>query len=166
MAEAVEKVPAETRWAIATQSLTGVYMALGKALVDIVGPERYEEINGQIWAAGGNASKQIADALGLAGDDAKSAAEIIQVVAGVVMGPEFKFETVEATAERVVLRSPECPWQNRAKELGISDDLCTSGDTAWCNALAKSFVPTVTVTMTKAMPRGDPYCGWVYELQK
>jgi hypothetical protein len=166
MAEAVEKIPAETRWIIATQALTGADVATAKALLDIVGQEEYNEINGQIWAELGRASKQIADDLGLAGADAKSAAETVMSVAVVAMGPEVKFEIVEATAEKAVLRSTGCPWWNRMKELGISDNLCSSGDSAWCDNLAKSLNPKVTVTLTKAKPRGDPYCEWVYELQK
>ncbi len=165
MADKVEKVPAETRWAIAAQSLTGATMATQKALLDAVGQEKYNEIVEQNWDAAGKASKQIADALGLAASDAKAAAETVDVVATVAMGPEFKLETVEATAERAVVRTTECPWWNRAKEFGLSDDFCAA-DPAWHNGLVKSFNPKLSVTLTKAMMRGDPYCEWVYELQK
>jgi len=166
MAEAVEKVPAETRWIIATQALTGSDIATAKATLDILGKEKYNEMKGQIWAELGKASKQIADNLGLAGDDAKSIIETINTVAVVAMGPEFKLEIVEANAEKGMVRCTECPWWNRTKELGSSDDFCSSGDIAWCNTFAKSLNPKVTVTLTQAMPRGDPYCEWVYELQK
>ena len=162
----VVKVPAETRWTIATQALTGAWIATGKALLDVVGQERYREMMGQIWAEGGKAAKQIADAFGLAGDDAKSAAETVTLVATVAMGPELKVETVEASAEKAVVRSTECPWWNRVKELGISDDLCSVGDLAYCDALAKSLNPKLTVSLTKALPLGDPYCEWVWESQK
>jgi predicted ArsR family transcriptional regulator len=166
MTDALEKVPAETRWTIATQALTGAVTATGKALLDVVGQEKYNEIERQIWSEGGKAAKQIADAFGLAGNDAKSAAETVELVATVMMGPELKVETVEATAEKTVVRATECPWWNRAKELGISDFDCSVGDSAWCNGLAKSLNPKVTVSLTKAMPRGDSYCEWVYKLQK
>lgn len=165
MAEEIEKVPAETRWPIATQALTGAVVASAKALQDEMGQERFNEIWGQIWGDLGKAAKQIADALGLAGGDVKSATEAVQLVATVAMGPEFKFETVEATPEKAVLRCTGCPWWNRQKELGISD-ICSVADPAWCNGLTKSLNPRVTITLTKAMPRGDSYCEWVYELQK
>jgi hypothetical protein len=166
MTEAVERVPAETRWAIATQTLTGAVMATNKAVLDIVGPEAYKEVMGQIWGGGGEAAKQIADALGLSGDDAKSLAATVPLLNTVIMGPELKFETVEATAGKAVVRSTECPWWNRAKELGISDDMCSVGDSAWHNSLAKALNPKLTITLTKAMPRGDQFCEHVYELQK
>jgi hypothetical protein len=166
MAATVEGVPPENRWAIATQALTGANMATDKALLDIVGQETYEEINGQIWAEGGKAAKQIADALGLTGDDAKSAAETNATVAAVTMGPEFEFETVEATAERAVMRCENCPWWNRMQEMGISDDLCSSGDQGFSSALVGSLNPNLVISLTKAMPRGDAYCEWVCELQE
>jgi len=164
MAEPLKKIPAEDRWSIATQALTGAVVALAKAVRDEVGPERYNEIWGQVWGELGKASKQIADALGLAGGDAKSAAETLQLVTDVAMGPEFK-RTVEGTAEKVVLRSTECVWWNRQKELGISD-VCPVACAAYCDAFAKSLNPKITVSQTKAMPRGDTYCELVWELQK
>jgi hypothetical protein len=82
------------------------------------------------------------------------------------MGPEFEFETVEATAEKAVVRCANCPWWNRMKEMGISDDLCSSGDAGFSAALVKSLNPNATIRLTQAMPRGDAYCEWVYELQE
>ena len=166
MAGEIEKVPAETRWIIATQGLTGVIVAIAKVLRDVVGQEKYNEIWPQIWAEAGKGSKQVADAFGLAGGDAKSAAETVMLVSVVAMGPELKFEFVEATAERAVLRGTGCPWWNRLKELGIEFDPCSLADPAYCDAFAKSLNPKVSVSLTKALPRGDSYCEWVYELQK
>ena len=166
MAQAVEKVPAETRWTIATKALTGAVTALAKALRDALGQERYNEVYGQIWTEQGKASKQIADALGLAGDDAKSVAEAFRSVIIVAMGPEFKTEIVEATAEKAVVRCTECPWWNRQQELGIPGDLCLVASAAYCDAFGKSLNPKVTVSQTSAMPQGDSYCESVWELQK
>ena len=163
MTETLEKVPGETRWAIASQTLTGASMAADKALLDVVGREQYEAINSQIWAEGGKAAKQIADNLGLTVEDPQSAAETLMTVATVAMGPEFEFETVEATADRAVVQCTNCPWWNRTQEMGISDDLCSCGDAAFVGALLNSLNPQVGVTLTKAMPRGDAHCEWVYE---
>jgi hypothetical protein len=166
MAETVEKVPAETRWTIATQGLTGAVVVAAKALLDVLGQEKYNEVWAQIWSQLGTASKQVADALGVAGDDAKSIAETTMFVTTVSMGPEIKVGTIEATAEKAVLRNTECPYWNRMKELGISDDICSVADPAYFNGFAKSLNPNVTVSLTKAMPKGDPCCEWVFELQK
>ncbi len=109
MDEALEKVPAETRWTIATQALTGAATAASKALRDALGQERYNEVWGQIWAEQGKASKEIADALSLDGDDAKSVGEAFQSVVIAAMGPECKFEMLEATPERAAIRCTGCP---------------------------------------------------------
>ena len=112
------------------------------------------------------AFKEIADALGLAGDDAKFVAGTFALVSALAMGPELKFETVEATAEKAVLRGTGCPWWNRQKELGISDDVLSAGDSAYCEAFTKILNPKVTLAHDKARHRGDPYCEFVFELQK
>ena len=164
--EAVENIAAETRWTIATQGLTGAYVATVKAMLDAVGREKYDEMMVQIWTEAGKSSKQIADVLGLTADDAKSAAETGRLVGIASMGPEFEFEVTEATAETASFRYHECQWWNRMKELGISDDLCSAACPAYWNGSATSFNPQLTVRLTKAKPWGDAFCEHIYELQK
>jgi len=166
MIDAIKKVPAENRWAVASKTMTGAIMATNKVILDIVGREKYNEFMEKIWSEGGKASKQIADTLGMNGKDAKSIADTVQGVATVEMGPEFKFVIVEATEEKATLRCTECPWLNRAKELGISDDMCSLADQAYANGFAKTINPKMKVTIIKAMPRGDAHCEWIYELEK
>jgi len=166
MEVSAERVPAETRWTITGQALTGVMMATHKALLDAVGREKYNEIVGQIWAGAGKATKQIADALGLASDDAKSLAETWALVTTLAIGPEAKVEITEATPERAVLKGTGCPFWNRQKESGFSDDVWSAGDSAYCEAATKTLNPNVTVKHDKAMHRGDPYCEWIFELRK
>ena len=62
--QAVAEIPAENRWMIATQGLTGAYVATVKAMLDAVGRDKYNEMMIQIWTEAGKSSKQIADALG------------------------------------------------------------------------------------------------------
>ena len=164
--EAVESITAEARWTIATQGLTGAYVAMVKAMLDAVGREKYNEIMVQIWTEAGKASKQIADVFGLAGHDASSATETARLVSIASMGPEFAFEVTEATAEKAAFRYHECQWWNRMKELGISDDLCSAACPAYWNASVKSFNPELTASLTKAKPWGDPFCEHVCELQE
>jgi len=166
MIDVKEKVPAENRWTIASQTMTGAIMTTNKILLDIVGREKYNEIIAQIWSEGGKASKQIADTLGLDGNDAESIAKTVLGVANVEMGPDFKLEMIEATTEKAIVRCTECPWQNRSRELGISEDMCSVGDQSWGNGLARTLNPKLKVTLTKAMPKGDAYCEWIYELEK
>ncbi len=61
MAEAIEKVPAEMRWEIATKGLTGAIVAYSNALKNAVGEEKFNEFNAGLWYAAGKDAKQFAD---------------------------------------------------------------------------------------------------------
>lgn len=50
MAEPIEKVPAETRWKIATKGLTGACTALSNALKDAIGEEKFNEFQVRLWS--------------------------------------------------------------------------------------------------------------------
>jgi len=158
-------IPMETRWASASRSYTWVDTMYAKALLDEVGRKRMEEIQKKIYTTAGKGAKRRADALGLSAQDAKGAAEVLQTLHIMGNGPEDKIETVEATAERAVVRCLECPRANRRKEMGITDDLCSVFSPAWWDNAAKSFNPKLKATLTKAIPWGDPYCEFVIELQ-
>jgi hypothetical protein len=164
--EAVGNIAAEGRWTMATQGLTGAYVATVKAMLDAVGREKYNEIMMQIWAQAGRTSKQMADAFGLDGHDASSATEAARRVSIASMGPEFAYEVTEATPERAAFRYHECQWWNRMMELGISDDLCSAACPAYWNAAVKSFNPKLTASLTRAKPKGDPFCEHVCKLQE
>ena len=165
MIEEKEKVPAETRWTIATQAMTGVTIAHMKALLDILGEERFYEMEKQIWMEMGKGIKHIAEVFELTGDDAKSVQLIFHFISVVAMGPEMKIEFFELTPERAVTRATECPYWNRQKELGIMLD-CPVLDESYTRSIANIFNPRLTDCVTKALPRGDSYCEFLMELQK
>jgi hypothetical protein len=159
----VENIPAETRWTIATQAMSGVMTAYSKALYDVAGPEQFNKMLEQIWEQAGQGAKQVADALGMKPDDAKSVAETWAIVSAIALGPELKGEIVESSKERTVLRGTGCPFLNRVTEYGITEDLLTAGNAAYCEALTNSLNPNVKMTHTKRMHLGDPYCEWIFE---
>jgi hypothetical protein len=163
--EGLEEITPETRWIIASQALTGMTIGTQKALFDAVGQERYKQIIEQLLTQGGAASKQIADDLGLTAVDAESTAQAVLMVATVSMGPELKFESVKLTPEETIIRGTGCPFWNRVKESGITDDLLSVGSEAWTSSLTKSLNPKVALTVTGAMCRGDAHCEWIYRLQ-
>ena len=163
--EGLEVIPLETRWIIASQALTGMNIGTQKALFDAVGPVKYKEIIRQMFTQGGAGAKQIADNLGLAAVDAVSTANAVLMVATVAMGPELKFEAIKSTPEETIIRGIGCPFWNRVKESGITDDLLSVGSEAWTSSLSKALNPRVTLTVNGAMCRGDTHCEWIYTLQ-
>ena len=61
----IDNIPAETRWAVATQALTGANTATGAAFEQAVGEEGYKQAVTAIWREAGKSSGQVADAVGL-----------------------------------------------------------------------------------------------------
>jgi hypothetical protein len=70
MTEAIEKVPAETRWEIATKGLTGACTAIINAFKGAEGEEKFNEFNKALWYEAGKGAKEFADTLGLATENA------------------------------------------------------------------------------------------------
>ncbi|MFX1467001.1 MAG: hypothetical protein ACFFA5_11070, partial [Promethearchaeota archaeon] len=52
----VEKMPAEQRWAIAGANFVAAYTALGMFVQPLLGKEKMQEIDNNLWAEGGKMS--------------------------------------------------------------------------------------------------------------
>ena len=163
MNESINKVPAETRWEIATKGLTGACSAYGNALKEAGGEEKYNEFIRALWYEAGKGAKEFADNLGLTTEKAGDINGVIHLLATTSMGPEFKYEVVEATEDKCVGRATGCPWHERWKELGLDFDFCSSGHQAWGDGAAESLNPKFSFRLTKNIVRGDSYCEWIVE---
>ena len=102
--------------------MTGAYTAISNAFKNAVGQEKFEEFNGALWYGAGKGAKEIADSLGLATEGASDIEAATNLVAKASMGPEFVFEIVEATKDRCVGKTTQCPWHKRWKEQGLDMD--------------------------------------------
>ena len=166
MSGKIDKIPEATRWAIATQGLTGAYIAISKALKDAVGQENFEAFNGPLWNEAGKGAKEFAENFDLPTETAEDIEAITHLMASASMGPEFVFEVVEATPNRCVGRTTQCPWHKRWKEQGLNFDTCGVGHQKWGEGVAESINPSFSFKLTKNMVRGDSHCEWVVERKK
>ena len=166
MAGPIDNIPAETRWQIATRGLTGACTAIMNALQGALSQEKFDQFQMGLWSQVGKGSKELADTLGLKAESPKDIEEIMELAAMASMGPEFKFENIEASEDRSVRRMTQCPWYERWKEQGIKEDFCTVGHQAWGEGAMEGLNPNFTFKLTKNMVRGDPYCEWVVERKK
>jgi len=169
MAEAIlEKIPIKTRWEITAKSLTGATVGYELALLEILGKEKSAEIEVKMWGEGGKTFiPMIKEAFNIPVEDAIGAAQLITVAAVLGMGPECTDEIIEETKEMVVQRWVKCPFIERAKEMGVANKHdCYSGCSAWVEEGLKAINPKLNFKKTKAMPRGDPYCEFIYELKE
>ncbi|MDH3546575.1 MAG: L-2-amino-thiazoline-4-carboxylic acid hydrolase [Gammaproteobacteria bacterium] len=166
MANKIDDIPEQTRWQIATQGLTGAYIAISNALKQAVGQKGFEEFNGALWYEAGKGAKEFAETHGLATEDAQEIEEVTHLLAQASMGPEFVFEVVEATKDRCVGKTTQCPWHKRWQEQGLDMDTCGVGHQRWGEGAAESLNPDFTFKLTKNMLHGDPHCEWVVERKK
>ena len=163
MTEAIDKIPAETRWAIATKGLTGATIAHAQALKNAIGQDKFNAFIKALWFEAGKGAKEFAENLGLASDNAGELEAVAELFAHAAMGPECQFEVVEATADRCVGKATMCPWCERGKEMGLDFDFCNSGHQAWGESVVESLNPNFKFTLTKNMVRGDAHCEWIIE---
>lgn len=169
MAEAIlEKIPAEKRWEIATKTFTGAMVGYGQVLLGIVGKDRSSEINVKMSGEWGKTFiPMIKEAFKIPVEDAVGAANVAAVAAVLSMGPEMEGERIEETEKRVVDRATKCPLWERVKEFGLTAQITDCpGCLAWTEEGLKAINPKLTCQITKALPRGDPYCEFVYELKE
>lgn len=166
MSDAIEKVPAEARWQIAAKGLTGAIMFLGNALRQEVGEEKFNAVARALWYQAGKDLKEFVAAFGLPVEGAMRIEEAGEMAVLTSMGPEFKFEVVEAGQDRCVARYSRCPWYERHKEQGIGIDLCTFGHGCWGEGFVESVNPDFSYRVSKSMPRGAPYCEVIIERKK
>jgi predicted hydrocarbon binding protein len=166
MTDPIEKIPAEARWQIATKGLTGAAMAVANALRQAVGEEKYNEVMRALWYQAGKGVKEFIEAFGLPVRDARQIEEAAQLASLASMGPEFKYEVVEASQDRCVARVSKCPWYERHKEQGMGFDLCTFGHGSWGEGFVESANPDFIYSVSKSMARGDSYCEVIIERKK
>jgi hypothetical protein len=166
MSDGLDKISDKARWEIATKGLTGAYIAISNALQKAVGQQKFDEFNGPLWFGAAKGAKDFAKQFGLASETASDVEGVMHVMAKASMGPEFQFEVVEATKDRCVGRTTECPWHKRWKEQGLTMDTCGAGHQNWGAGAAESLNPNFTFKLTKNMVRGDAYCEWVVERKK
>lgn len=163
MANTIDMIPEKTRWEIATRGLTGAYTAISRALQQAVGQNGFEEFNGPFWFRAGKGAKDFANGLGVPARTAPEIEAVTHLMAQAAMGPEFAFEIVEATDDRCVGKTTQCPWHNRSQEQGLDFDCCGAGHQNWGDGAVESLNPDFTFKLLKNMNRGDSHCEWVVE---
>jgi hypothetical protein len=166
MANKIDAIPEGTRWEIATKGLTGAYTAISNALTQAAGQSKFDEFNGPLWHEAGKGAKEFASSFGLATKTASDLEGATHLLAQAAMGPEFVFEVVEATEDRCVGKTTECPWHKRWKEQGLAMDTCSVGHQRWGDGAVESLNPDFTFRLTKNMVRGDSHCEWIVERKK
>jgi len=167
--EILKKISPEEKWAWTANTHTATLVIRGEnTLAPLIGPEKYKEINTKIYGEGGKILfPMIKEAYNIEVKDAIGASILANVVGELTVGPGFEGETVEETPERVVARTTKCPWMEKYKEYNVKSKYipCVEGHEAWGDLGVKAINPRLSFKMLKAMPKGDPYCEYVFEFE-
>jgi hypothetical protein len=182
IAELLEKIPPEKRWAITAKVLTGLYVMRGTKimptaldkeegiLAPVWGWEKILEINNKIMGRGGRKLfSMVKETFNISVDDVVGAAKLVNVAVTLLQGPEYTAEIVEARPERAVIRVTKCAWWERYKEFEMDPELVIcdkGGDQAFVGEGLNAVNPKITYKLMKALPRGDPYCEGIYEFKE
>lgn len=181
MAKLLEKIPPKKRWAITAKTLTRLLVMQGSKIFaptlgkgegitsPVLGAEKWTEIIEKIYSDGaGKMFPWVKERFNIKVEDAIGANNLSTVVSRLQNGPEMEFEIVEATPERVVSRVTKCAWWERYKELEVDHTLrtCDAVDKLWGEVGFKTINPKITYRLTKAMPRGNPYCEFIFEFKE
>ena len=172
---------AEKRLAVTARILTGLYVISGDTAMiplmskgeEIFAPaeafEKWTEILMNVFS---NSAKKMftwaKETFNITVKDAIGAANLENVTCKLLQGPELQFEIVEASKERAIVRYTHCMWWERYKKFEFERVLipCDSVDQAWTDAGLTAINPKLTYKVTKAKPRGDPYCEFVFEFKE
>ena len=146
-------------------------LLLGKGegiISPLMGFEKFAEITKKVLGESGRKFfPWVKEKFKITVEDVINAVKLIIVAATLLDGPEYSAEIVEATPERAVIRVTKCPWLERYKEFEVDLSLgnCHIAHQAWGEEDLKAVNPKLTYKLTKALPRGDPYCEDVYEFK-
>ena len=179
--ELLEKIPIEKRWAITANILEIFALLRGeKRIVDelgkgegiispILGAEKYDEINKKAWGEEGGRKNapSFVEKFNISVEDAIGAAKFMYCVVVLSCGPEWEPEIVEKRKERAIVRTTKCPFWKLYTDYDVDHDIvsCTVPHEAWIKSGLEAINPKITYKLTKAMPRGDPYCEDFFEFQ-
>lgn len=163
--------PVELRWKIAAKSASTLLLTQEKIYREILGKDYkkiqplIDTINYVSWIQGGKNASNLSNYLGLPTRTAEELDKAHRLISVILHGAEIKYKIVDAAKNNVKTQITNCPFLNRAKELGLESNYLFEN----CRAYNKTFVnnlnPKYRKRFTKAMCKGDEYCETTTELK-
>jgi hypothetical protein len=161
----LDKIPMKTRWAVASGAFVYTQINNDKGLLDKVGQDEYNKIKKKGGLAAGARNKRRAESFGFTGNNAESVATMATALVTMYYGPKQKFEIVNATAEKALVRCTNCAYWDTSQALKIKGDTCSAWSQYWWEGFVTAMNPKLTLKLAKARPRGDSVCEWAFALK-
>ncbi|KPJ51472.1 MAG: hypothetical protein AMJ38_00405 [Dehalococcoidia bacterium DG_22] len=128
--------------------------ALMQAMVDRFGSEETQKIIYASLKQLGREIASLAPELGITGNDALALSAITHLMEEQVLRVVGK--PTDASSDRVVKQVTACPFQN------LPVDVCYAFQPI-CDGIAEAINPQYRWVLTKAIPKGDPICEFIWE---
>ena len=162
----IKDIPAEVRWEIAARAANSQSVVYDMLVRQIIG-DKIDDIWNVIMTEGGRQSKAMADSLHLPAGNAREIDNTLGIISAIIMGPEFRGETLDASEHKVVGRIDSCPMLNAHRNLGQGKPVGTASHCqAFCSSSVECLNPRYTMSYTKRMCTGDHHCEYAIQLKK
>jgi hypothetical protein len=179
--ELLERIPPEKCWEITTKILWKIIVLRGDKSVapllgkgegifaPVMGAEKWREINEKVYTeAGKHMYPWLKETFNIAAEDPTGASKLGHLAFIFSLGPESTDEIVELTPERIVFRQTKCVCWDTYEEFDVHPELrpCDVSHELIGKEGLRIINPNIVYKVTKARPRGDPYCEDVFEFKE
>lgn len=168
----INDFPTELRWKIATKSASTLSLIQEKLFKELLGQDYKkiqpltDTINYIFWIQGGKDASNLSKYLGLPTKTPEEIDKALKITSVILYGPEIQYEIANKSNTGTKAKITNCPFLNRAKELGLESGNLYENCKAYNDSFIKNLNPKYTKTFKKAMCTGDEYCETSIELLK
>lgn len=159
---AIDRVPFENRWRLATAGAMDLSMAYSVAVRGTVGEafgEALDEMEVGFWEHAGLEQVAIARAFGFPLRTAREVAEAFTTISVLFQGPQLGVAgIVDEGEDAAIIRMENCPALSRARKLRMDPKRVCLGCRAYSRAAVEALNPAYTLTHERTMCMGDPFC--------
>lgn len=159
---AIDRVPFENRWKLATAGAMDLAMAYSVAVRSAVGEafgEALDEMEVGFWKRAGLEQVAIARAFGFPLRNAREVAEAFTTISILFQGPQLNVRKILDTEEdSAVITLDACPALTRARKFRMDAKKVCMGCRAYSRAAVEALNPAYTLAHEKSMCMGDPFC--------
>ena len=158
---AIDRVPVENRWRLATAGAMDLAMAYSVAVRSTVGEafgEALDEMEIGFWQQAGLEQVAIARAFGFPLRNAREVAEAFTTISILFQGPQLGVARNLDSGDSAVIALDACPALVRARKFRMDAKRVCMGCRAYSRAAVEALNPAYTLSHEKSMCMGDPLC--------
>ncbi len=149
----VPQLPPEMAYETVEKTLGTMCAMILQTLVDEFGSERAQKMIYPRLKEMGKQMAAMAPQIGITGKDAIAIASMAHLTDQML---KVEGELTEVSSDRVVKKCTKCPLQS------LPVDFCMSFQPI-ADGMVEAINPEYKFTLTKIIPKGDPFCEWIVQ---